>query len=71
MELDRGYKPYNESTSKIYPSINEFYYNLIQSLNCKLFIVNNDQVNPLVIYNSNNEFVGIVLPVKVKDCVVK
>ena len=68
MELDRGYKPYNESTSKIYPSINEFYYNLIQSLNFKLCIVNNDQVNPLLIYNSNNEFVGIVLPIKVKDC---
>jgi len=68
MELDRGYKPYNESTSKIYPSINESYYNLIQYLNCKLCIVNNDQVNPLSIYNSNNEFVGIVLPIKVKDC---
>ena len=69
MELDRGYKPYDESTSKVYPSINESYYNLIQSLKCKLFIVNNDQVNPLSIYNSDNEFVGIVLPpVKVKDC---
>jgi len=68
MELDRGYKPYNEDTSKIYPSIQEFYYNLIQSLNCKIFIVNNDQVNPLSIYNCDNEFVGIVLPIKVKDC---
>jgi len=68
MELDRGYKPYNKFTSKIYPSINESYYYLIQSLNCKLCVVNNDQVNPLAIYNNNNEFVGIVLPVKVKDC---
>ena len=67
MELDRGYKPYNESTSKIYPAIKEEYYNFIQSLNCKIFIVNNDQVNTLAIYNSNNEFVGILLPIKVKD----
>jgi len=68
MEIDRGYKNCTDWLNKIYPSINESYYNLIQSLNCKLFIVNNDQVNPLSIYNSNNEFVGIVLPVKVKDC---
>jgi len=68
MEIDRGYKGDNANISKIYPSINESYYNLIQSLNCKLFIVNNDQVNPLSIYNGDNEFVGIVLPIRVKDC---
>ena len=68
MEADRGYKPYNESTSKIYPSIKEEYYNFIQSINCKVFLVNNDQFSTLSIYNSGNEFVGIVLPVKVKDC---
>ena len=68
MELDRGYKPYNESTSKIYPAIKEEYYNFIQSFNCKIFIVNNDQFSTLSIYdNSNNEFVGILLPIKVKD----
>jgi len=68
MELDRGYKPYNESTSKIYPAIKEEYYNFILSLKCKIFIVNNDSVNTLAVYNSNNEFVGIVLPIRVKDC---
>ena len=67
MELDRGYKPYNESTSKIYPAIKEEYYNFIQSLNCKICIVNNYQVNTLAIYNNQNEFVGILLPIKVKD----
>jgi len=68
MEIDRGYKNCTDWLNKIYPSINESYYNLIQSLNCKLCIVNNDQVKPLAIYNNDNEFVGIVLPVKVKDC---
>ena len=68
VEIDRGYKNCTDWLNKIYPSINESYYNLIQSLNCKLCIVNNDQVNPLSIYNNDNEFVGIVLPIKVKDC---
>jgi len=53
--------------SIINPAINESYYNFLQSLNCKVFIINNDQVNPLAIYNSDNEFVGIVLPIRVKD----
>jgi len=67
-ELDGGYKGDNESIFKVYPAIQEEYYNFILSLRCKIFIVNNDQVNPLVIYNNDNEFVGIVLPVKVKYC---
>jgi len=66
-ELDRGYKGCNESISKVYPAIKEEYYNFILSLKCKIYLVNNDQVNPLAIYNSDNEFVGVVLPVYTKD----
>jgi len=49
--------------------IKEDYLNFIESLKCKLFTVKSDRKwNPLSIYNSDNEFVGIILPVKVKDC---
>lgn len=45
--------------------INEDYYNFTQSLKCRIFIVeSNTNYNPLSIYNSNNEFVGIVLPIR-------
>lgn len=68
MEIDRGYKDRTDWLNKIYPAIKEEYYNFILSLNCKIFSVNDDQTSPLSIYNNNNEFVGIVLPVRVKDC---
>jgi len=64
MERDRGYKGCNENISVINIGINEQYYNFITALKCKLFIVNNDTVNPLAIYNNNNEFVGILLPIR-------
>lgn len=45
--------------------INKNYYNLVHSLKCRLFNVESDHKNnPLSIYNTNNEFVGVVLPVK-------
>jgi len=66
-ELDKGYKGCNESISKVYPAIQEEYYNFILSLKCKVFIVSNDQYSTLSIYDSNHEFVGIVLPVMTKD----
>jgi hypothetical protein len=64
MERDRGYKGCSENISIINIGINEQYYNFITALKCKLFIVNNDTVNPLAIYNSDNEFVGILLPIR-------
>ncbi len=66
-ELDGGYKGYSDWLNKIYPAIQEEYYNFIKSLKYKICIVNNDQVSPLSIYNNDNEFVGIVLSVRVKD----
>lgn len=71
MERDRGYKGCNENISVIHISLKEEYYNFIQNLKCKVFIVNNDAVNPLSIYNSNNEFVGIVLPHRTAPEVIK
>lgn len=46
--------------------VNENYYNLIQSLKCKLTIVESDyNHNPLSIYTNDNEFIGIVMPIKI------
>jgi hypothetical protein len=66
-EIDRGYKGCNENISIINPAIKEEYYNFILDIKCKVNIVNNDSVNPLSIYNSNNDFVGIVLPVRLTE----
>jgi len=45
--------------------IKESYLSFIESLKCKLFIMKSDKKwSPLSIYNSNHEFVGVVLPIK-------
>jgi len=45
--------------------IKEGYLHFIESLKCKLFIAKSDNKwNPLSIYNNDNEFVGVVLPIK-------
>jgi hypothetical protein len=51
-------------------AIMEEYYNFIIALKCKVFIVNNNSLNPLSIYNSNNEFVGILLPYRITESVI-
>jgi hypothetical protein len=66
-ELDKGCKGVSDWLNKTYPTIQEEYYNFIQSLKCKIYIVSNDPYSTLSIYNSDNEFVGIVLPFKIKD----
>lgn len=67
MELENGYKNVSDWLSKIHPVIQEKYYNFILSLKCKVCIINKDQYSTLAIYNNDNEFVGIILPVKVTD----
>jgi len=45
--------------------IKEGYLNFLKSLKCKLFIMKSDKKwNPLSVYNSDNELVGVVLPIK-------
>jgi len=45
--------------------IKEGYLNFLESLKCKLFVVKSDRKwNLLSIYNKDNEFVGVVLPIK-------
>ena len=45
--------------------IKESYLSFIESLKCKLFVMKSDKKwSPLSIYNSNHEFVGVVLPIK-------
>jgi len=45
--------------------IKEGYLNFLETLKCKLFTVKSDtKWNHLSIYNSDNEFVGVVLPIK-------
>jgi len=45
--------------------IKEGYLNFLESLKCKLFVMESDRKwNPLSIYNNDNKFVGVVLPIK-------
>ena len=57
MELDLG-------KGKVNFSMREDYYNFIVSNKCKVFITNENVNSPLGIYNSDNNFVGIVLPAR-------
>ncbi|MFA7709443.1 MAG: hypothetical protein WCX82_04905, partial [archaeon] len=40
------------------------YYNFLQSLKCRVCIVNESSSGIMVIYNKNIEFVGILLPLR-------
>lgn len=70
MDIETEFKPekihikYNNNTIAMNKTaIKESYFNFIQSLNCKLFIVKSDkEFNLLSIYNNNDEFVGVVSP---------
>jgi hypothetical protein len=60
----------NENISFSHVAIMEEYYNFVTTLKCKVFIVNNNSLNPLSIYNSNNEFVGVILPYRITESVI-
>jgi len=43
-------------------AIKEKYYNFIQDIKCSVKVVNENQFSPLMIYNTNNEIVGVAMP---------
>ncbi len=43
-------------------ALNEDYYNFFKSLNCRIFVADSP-INPMAIYNEQNEFIGLVMPI--------
>ncbi len=58
-------KHYNILIDKNNVIIREEYYNFVKSLKCKL-IYNTEDTTILIIFNKDNDIVGVLLPIRVK-----